>query len=154
MKTILATTATALVLSAGVFSPAVANEAAIKARQSLMQLYAFNLGQLGAMAKGTMEYDSGAAQAAADNLLAAASMNQMAMWPEGSDNVAMAGKTAALPEIWTTFPKITESSQALVAAAESMASVAGNDLDSLRGAMGEIGKSCGGCHKSFRASND
>ncbi|GGA20661.1 c-type cytochrome [Neptunicoccus cionae] len=154
MKIILATTATALVLSAGLFSPAVANEAAIKARQSLMQLYAFNLGQLGAMAKGTMEYNAESAQAAADNLLAAASMNQMAMWPEGTDNAAMPGKTAALPEIWSTYPKIAENGQALVAAAENMASVAGNDLDSLRGAMGDVGKSCGGCHKSFRASDD
>ncbi|WP_069299973.1 c-type cytochrome [Neptunicoccus sediminis] len=154
MKAILATTATAIVLTAGVFTPATANEAAIKARQSLMQLYAFNLGQLGAMAKGTMEYNAESAQAAADNLLAAASMNQMAMWPEGTDNVAMPGKTAALPEIWTTFPKIAENGQALVAAAETMAGVAGQDLAALQGAMGDIGKSCGGCHKAYRASDD
>ncbi len=31
-------------------------EKAVKARQAVMQLYAYNLGQLGAMAKGEAEY--------------------------------------------------------------------------------------------------
>jgi len=30
----------------------------IKARQSVMQIYSFNLGQLGAMAKGEIKYDA------------------------------------------------------------------------------------------------
>nr|WP_325249756.1 cytochrome c [Amylibacter sp.] len=154
MRAILATTAAAIVLTATSFAPVQANEAAIKARQSLMQLYAFNLGQLGAMAKGTTEYNAEAAQAAADNLLAAASMNQMAMWPEGTDNETMAGKTAALPAIWTTFPAIAEKSQALTDAATTMAGAAGTDLASLQGAMGAVGGSCGGCHKTYRASDN
>ena len=126
MRAILATTAAAIVLTATSFAPVQANEAAIKARQSLMQLYAFNLGQLGAMA----------------------------MWPEGTDNEPMAGKTAALPAIWTTFPAIAEKSQALTDAATTMAGAAGTDLASLQGAMGAVGGSCGGCHKTYRASDN
>ena len=47
-------------------------ENAVKARQSVMKLYSFSLGQLGAMAKGEVEYDSAAASAAANNLKAVA----------------------------------------------------------------------------------
>ena len=43
---------------------------AIKARQALMTLYAANLGALGAMAKGDVEYKAEAASAAANNLQA------------------------------------------------------------------------------------
>jgi len=32
-----------------------------------------------------------------------------------------------------------------------MATAAGGELDSLKGAMGALGKSCAGCHKPFRA---
>ena len=47
-----------------------AAEGAIKARQSVMQLYAFNLGALGAMAKTAVPYDAEVANAHAGNLLA------------------------------------------------------------------------------------
>jgi cytochrome c556 len=43
---------------------------AIEARQSKMTLYAFNLGLLGGMAKGDIEYDAQAAGLAAKNLAA------------------------------------------------------------------------------------
>ena len=49
-------------------------EKEVKARQSLMQVYGFNIGILGAMAKSEMPYDPEIAQAAADNLNAAVSM--------------------------------------------------------------------------------
>ena len=58
----------------------------IKARKAVMQLYSFNLGILGSMAKGKMAYDAKKAQAAAENLAAAANMKGGAMWPKGSDN--------------------------------------------------------------------
>ena len=153
MKTLLKSGLVALALGTTVAAPVFADEAAITARKSLMQLYAFNLGQLGAMAKGEVDYNADAAQAAADNLLAAASMNQMAMWPQGSDNESMPGKTTALPVIWTTFPAISEKGQALVDAATQMAAAAGTGVDGIRGAIGAVGGSCGGCHKTYRASN-
>jgi cytochrome c556 len=130
--------------------PSVADEAAIKARQGLMRIYAQNLGILGAMAKGNTEYSAEVASAAAARLLSAASFDQSVMWPQGSDNVAMAGKTAAKPEIWTTFPAVLDSSKALIEAAELMNASAGTDLASLQSAMGKVGGSCAGCHKPYR----
>ncbi len=127
-----------------------ADEAAIKARQGLMRIYAQNLAILGGMAKGTTEYNKETASAAAARLLQAATFDQNVMWPQGSDNVAMAGKTAAKPELWSTFPAVMESSKKFVDAAEAMNTAAGTDLAALQGAMGAVGASCAGCHKPYR----
>lgn len=128
------------------------HDKAIKARQSLMQLYSFNLGILAGMAKGKIDYDADAATAAADNLLAAVSMNQSAMWPAGSHSEDAANrKNRALEAIWTTYPKITEASKAMATAATDMQAVAGNGLDAVKGAMAAAGKGCKGCHDDFRA---
>ncbi len=128
-------------------------EKIVKARQAFMQIYSFNLGQLGAMAKGEAEYDAKLASASAMNLLAAAKMDNSAMWPAGSgnDNGALKGKTRALPEIWSTYPKVAEKSTDLKTALEALVKVAGTDLDGLKGAIGPVGKGCGGCHEDFRA---
>lgn len=124
---------------------------AVKARQALMQVYSFNLGNLGAMAKGKAAYNAEAAANFANNLAAAAAMKNGAMWPKGTDNVALGTTTRAKPEIWSTYPKVAEASKALVAASAAMAKVAGNGLEALQGSIGDVGKSCGGCHKPFRA---
>lgn len=123
----------------------------IAARQAEMTLRAFNLGQLGAMAKGDMEYNAEAAAAAANNLKAVTSLNGMAMWPQGSDNVALGERTKALPAIWENFPGVMAELETLSAAVDALADAAGTDLESLRGAMGAVGKSCGSCHSKFRA---
>lgn len=125
---------------------------AIKARQALMQIYSFNTGILTAMAKEKIEYDATAASDAAANLLAAVSMKQGAIWPMGSDSETEGNrKNRALPTIWTTYPKIMEPSKAMHTAAVAMNEVAGNGLESLQGAIRDVGKSCSGCHKEFRA---
>ena len=125
-------------------------EKAISARNAQMTLYSWNLGMLGGMAKGTVEYDAAKASAAAANLAALAAMNSQGMWPKGSDSAAMQGKTRALPEIWSTYPAISEKGAALKEAAAKLAQVAGNGLDALKGGVGDVGKACGDCHKQFR----
>ena len=70
---------------------------------------------------------------------------------KGSDNKAMPEKTRALPDIWTTYPKVVESQKALLKALEELVPAAGKDLQSLQGAMKAVGGGCGGCHKPFRA---
>ncbi|MBL4726552.1 MAG: cytochrome c [Rhizobiaceae bacterium] len=154
MKSIVRSTVFALCASICVSGTAIAAESpiekAVKARKAVMQLYSFNLGQLGAMAKGTVEYNADVASAAANNLLALASMNQAAIWPQGSDNGSLGEITRAKPEIWSTYPAIVEKSKALMTGVTNMAAMAGKDLASLKGAMGGLGGACGGCHKAFR----
>jgi cytochrome c556 len=125
----------------------------IKARQSFMQVYAFNIGILGAMAKGETDYDADLAKASADNLLSAARMNNGAMWPKGSD-IATAGNenlTRAKAVIWASFPQVAEKHQALTDAATKMAAEAGNGIDAIRANIGAVGGGCKGCHDDFRA---
>lgn len=125
--------------------------AAVKARQSQMTLYAFNIGLLGGMAKGEIEYDAEAATAAATNLATLSKLDQSRLWPEGSDVDSLGSDTTeALPAIWEEGSDIGDKSMALISAAEDMQSAAGEGLDALRGAIGPLGKSCGGCHEDFR----
>lgn len=128
-----------------------ATEGAIKARQSVMQIYAFNLGKLGAMAKGEADYDAELAAALARNLHSAATMDNRLMWPQGSGTDAYEGKTRAKPEIWSTYPAVADKAKALAAAAEKMAAEAGNDLDAVKANIGAVGGACKGCHDDFRA---
>ena len=123
----------------------------IKARKAYMQVVGFQMGHLGAMAKGKAPYDAKAAKAYANNMLALAKMDTRSLWPKGSDNVANPGMTRAKLKAWSTYPKIKEANDAWAAASMELAAAASGGLDSLKGAMGAVGKSCGGCHKTFRA---
>ena len=140
-------------LTAAVLGTAIAHESenpAVKARTSIMQLYAFNLGTLGAMAKGDVDYNAEAASKAATNLVTLTQLDQTAMWPPGSDN-ASDPSTRALPAIWENFPDVFAKGMAMSDAALAMQTAAAQDLDALRGAMGALGASCNACHKDYRA---
>ena len=123
----------------------------VAARQSVMKLYGFYMGQLGGMAKGKMEYNAKTAQGAANGMLALATLDTSKMWVPGSGNDMLGDKTRAKPEIWSTYPKVAEKGKALVMALTGFVKVAGTGLEGLQGGIGAVGKSCGGCHKPFRA---
>lgn len=128
---------------------------AIKARQAVMQLYGYNLGILSAMAKGKMDYDAELASESANNLLAVNSLGQSTLWPQGSDNANPENaENRALPAIWETYPEIAEKGKALNEAVVALAAEAGNGLDALKSAVGDVGGGCKGCHDDFRAEKD
>ncbi len=122
----------------------------IKARQSEMQLKLFNAGPLFGMAKGKIEYNAELAAMLANNLLLQTKLDMGRAWAEGTDNVAYEGKTAALPEAWSTYPEIAEKGKAYVKAVTELAPVAGNGLDALKSKISALGKGCKGCHDDFR----
>ncbi|MGI9407161.1 MAG: c-type cytochrome [Hyphomicrobiaceae bacterium] len=128
-------------------------EDAIKARRSFYQVVSFNAGGLFGMAKGDIAYDAKQAQAYADNLKALSQLQNGPMWPKGSDNVAMKGKTRARPEAWTEYPVVKEKSAAWKAAIADLAGVAGTGLEPLRSKIGALGDSCKGCHEKIRAKD-
>ena len=108
------TFAALLMLTTFGMTSAIADEAqhpAVKARHAIMNLYANNIGQLGAMAKGAVDYDAKAASKAANNLVLLVQLDQSTLWPQGTDNVAMAG-TRALPALWQNFPDVGAKGQA------------------------------------------
>ncbi len=124
-------------------------DAAVKARKANMSMIGYHTGLLGSMAKGEAPFDAAMATAAAENLAAAASMNRMVLWIEGSEQGAVAGSRAKA-EIWTDAAGFEEDAMALETAAAAMVTAAGTDLESLRAAMGDVGKSCGACHEAYR----
>ncbi|WP_170762038.1 c-type cytochrome [Ruegeria lacuscaerulensis] len=143
-------------VSVAVIGTAIAQETenpAIKARTSIMKLYSFNIATLGGMAKGETEYDAEAATRAANNIVAVLQIDQSEMWPAGSDNVSDPS-TRALPDIWENFPDVGTKAQALADAAVAMQAAAGQDVDSLKAAMGPLGGACSACHKAYRAPED
>ncbi|MGP6088135.1 c-type cytochrome [Antarctobacter jejuensis] len=124
--------------------------AGIKARKAQMQLYSFNLGILGAMAKGQTDYDAEAAMLAANNIVLTASIHQPQAWAPGSDNSAVED-TRALPALWENFADAGQKSADLLAAAEAMKAASGDGAEAIGAAMGQLGGACGACHKAYRA---
>lgn len=121
----------------------------VTARQGIMAYRALQLGTLGAMAKGEVEYDAAAAQKAADNLLGAVTIDGSMLWPKGSDHEANPA-SEALPAMWAEGSDIGDKGKAMVEAATALQAAAGTGLDPLKAAMGQVGQACGACHKSFR----
>lgn len=118
---------------------------AVTARKAHMQLYAHNIGILGGMAQGKMDYDAGLAQIAASNLAAVAALDKTTYWVEGT-----AEGTKALPAIWENMDDFMAKQDMMIAASAAMAEVAGTDLASLQGAMGDLGGACSACHREYR----
>jgi cytochrome c556 len=156
MKYLTMTLIGALVVSAGTtmlvadgHADARALAGAVKARQAHMSLYSHNLGILGAMAKGDVDYDSAAAQAAADNLAAVATLNQAGYWLPGSDSDSIEG-SRALPAIWQADSKAQAYGMEMAEAALALQAVAGTDLAAMQGGMGAVGDGCKTCHEAYR----
>lgn len=126
-------------------------EAEIEARKAHMQVVKFNMGILGAMAKGSTEYKAEVAEVAAKNIHALSLLNNSAMWPEGSDEKSLSGKTTATVDIWKKPALIQENNQAWIKASDELAQKAGLGLSELRSSIGAVGKSCKGCHTNFRS---
>lgn len=143
--------ALALALPIALPQAALASEAAIGARKAQFQLFAFNLGVLGSMAQGRIDYDAEAAQNAADHLYHLTRVYNPALWPEGSDNASVGDTTRALPAIWENLEDFAGRFAALQTGAEAMQAVAGTDLASVQGALGAVGGACAACHDNYRA---
>jgi cytochrome c556 len=142
----IAAAATATVVFAGGHS---SGPPEIKARQSHMQLFSFNLGILGAMAKGEVEYDAEKASAVAKNLATLASLDQSTYWTPGTDSDAVEG-TRALPAIWENIPDLIKINTAFAEAATALSETAGDGVEALQAGVGAVGKGCGDCHKPYR----
>lgn len=127
-------------------------QAAVKARQSQMFLFQFNLMTLGGMAQGNIPYDAAAATAAANNLVALSSVDQTAYWLPGTAMGEIAD-TDAKPELFQNMDDVVAKVGALHDASVAMAAVAGTDLASLQGAMQALGGACGACHQAYRAQD-
>jgi cytochrome c556 len=121
-------------------------EDAIKYRKSAFTVMGTHFGRVAAMANGRVPFD---AKAAADNaeIATIASRLPYAGFVEGSDK----GETKAKPEIWTENDKFKAAASKMQEemAKLNVAAKSGN-LDSIKAAVGETGKSCKACHDNYR----
>ena len=130
---------------------AVAQDAsqALKARQGQFNILAINLGILGGMARGTVDYDAETAQAAADTIVAVSMINQAPLWPAGSDSMSI-DNTRALPAIWDNLPDVLDKWAALGTAAATLQAAAGTGQEAIGPALGAVGGACKACHDTYR----
>lgn len=137
-----ATLVTALPAAAQFAKP----EDAIKYRKAGMTVMATHFSRVAGMAQGKIPFD---AKAAAQNAEIAAFMSGLpfAGFGPGTDK----GDTKAKPEIWTDPDKFNAGAKKMQdeMAKLNVAAKSGN-LDAIKAAAGEVGKTCKGCHDDYR----
>lgn len=85
--------------------------------------------------------------------LHAGSQDLVALFPAGTGPDAF--ETQALPAIWETPEEFAVAAAAFEQASGTFAEVArGGDIAASTAAFGEVGMSCGGCHKPFRKKDE
>jgi len=124
---------------------------AIAARQGYFKLVLWEAGPLFGMAKGDMEYNADVAKANAANLKALSTYSVGKLFLPGTSNVDRPGKTRALPELWKDPEGVKKAHGQWLRAIDGVVEAAGKGQSELAVAVGELGKSCGACHKPYRA---
>jgi cytochrome c556 len=140
----------AALLGAATALPAAAQfakpEDAIKYRKGAFTVMAAHFGRVAAMANGKIPFD---AKVAADNAEIATIMSKLpyAGFIEGTDK----GETRAEPKIWTEMDKFKAAAAKMQEemAKLNVAAKSGN-LDAIKVAVGDTGKSCKACHDNYR----
>jgi cytochrome c556 len=96
------------------------------------------------MIQGKRPFDLAAAKKVFATFQEAAS-KMPALFPDNSKT----GDTRALPVIWEKRADFNAALAKLGADAKAVADKV-KDVDSLKAAMGDVGKNCGGCHNTYR----
>jgi cytochrome c556 len=144
------TTAVVVALALGVAAGAALAQAKpetlVKQRQAVMTLQGKYLGPLAAMAQGKAPYNADIVKRNA------AFLDNLSRMPwDTFDPSTKDVKSAALPAIWEQTDKFKEAASRLENEAHRLYTVAqSGDEAAVKAQIGAVGKSCGGCHESFR----
>jgi cytochrome c556 len=138
-----------LLLGIGVVA---AQQDVLKSAQTIMKGNGKSLGGvLAPMNKGEKPYDQ-AAVTEALNVLDNTAKKLPTMFPESIKGMKAEGDYSPSPKIWEDKAGFG-ASIATFAKAITDAKASVKDLDTLKAAFPAIGKSCGGCHETFRVKN-
>lgn len=141
-----------LASAAGLFASSIAIaddsfESEIEFRQGAMNILSYNMKNLGAMLKGKKPYDAEKVKVHARDIASVASLDLMSGFPEDSTGE----DSSALEDIWMDFENFEAKMMDFKKAAEGMKTAAmSGDKGAVGAAMGDLGKSCKGCHKPFK----
>lgn len=123
-------------------------KAAVDFRQALLQLVRSNMGALGAMAKGNIPFD---AERMEKNGMR---IEQLAlMMPDyfAIDTSSYKVPSDAKDIVWEQHDDFNSKINDLVMAARNLQVVAADgDESKFRGAIGQVGRSCKGCHDKYK----
>lgn len=132
--------------------PAVAQfrnaEAAVKYRQSVMQVQAYHFGRIASMAQGRTPFD---AKLAAEDAALLDTIDKLPFvaFIDGSDKV---GNTRAKPELWKERAKFDAAASKLQEeVAKLNAAAKTGSLDAIKAAVGGVGGACKACHDAYQA---
>lgn len=114
----------------------------VQKRMDVMKEIKGAMGVLGGMAKGAIAFDATAAGAAQNTLVEQSGMVAATFEANETDP-----KSEALPAIWENWDTFVEMAEDLTFTAEGLDA---SSLDGVRSGLGNIGASCGACHKKFR----
>jgi cytochrome c556 len=144
-KIILASTATALAIGAGVaFAQFQKPEDAIRYRQSVFTVMNNSFGKIGTVVKGEAPYNK---DELAKNAAIVAMMSTLPWQAFGPGTEG--GK--AQSDIWSDSAKFKAASEKMQLAAVDLNKAAqSGDLESIKKAFGATGASCKNCHDDFR----
>jgi len=121
-------------------------ETLVKQRQAAMTLQGKYFGPLGGMLKGSVPYD---ANVVARNAGYLDVLDKMP-W-DGFAESTKGVKSAALPAIWTEGAKFKQAQDQYQNAVTALVTAAkGGNEGAVKAAIGDVGKTCGGCHDNFR----
>ena len=121
-------------------------EVLVKQRQAAMTLQGKYFGPLGGMAQGKVPYNAQVVQRNAGYLDVLTKLP----W-DGFDPSTKDQKSQALPEVYSDQAKFKEAAERLQSEVAKLVQVSkSGDENAVKGQIGAVGKSCGGCHDTFR----
>lgn len=123
----------------------VAQQEPIAARKAMMKENGKSAGAIAKMVKGEAPFDLATAKKSFATFEDSAAKMQ-ALFPANSKT---GGETTAAPKIWESMDDFKAKFVKFGADAKA-AQASVKDLDSLKAALGNIGKNCGGCHETYR----
>ncbi len=119
----------------------------VKQRQAAMTLQGKYFGPIAGMPSGKAPYN---AERVATNAAYLDVLTKMA-WDGFADSTKDI-KSRALPEVFTDTAKFKESADTMQRMVAQLVKVSkGGDEATVKAAIADVGKSCAGCHDSFRA---
>jgi cytochrome c556 len=137
-----------IALAASAQAPAPKPEQVIAYRQSLFKTIGWNFAPMGAMVKGSKPWD--AAEFKRRSIAVAFAAVQLdEAFAAGSDRGAV---TDALPAIWENPDDFAAKLKAFRQASNALrVAAAGGEQERIKTAFGEVRRTCGDCHESYRA---
>ena len=122
---------------------------AVDYRNSVMSIYKWNMGAMGAVLKGEKPYDRDAFKKHAQDLASAAHLDLLAGFPEGSDE---SDDSSARMDIWMNWDDFEAKYADLKKATQELAQTAAGagGMQAIGPKFGAVGKSCKGCHDAFK----